>query len=375
MECLSEEDDEISVSIESGGNEITVMEESTFYANTVKEINKSFMCIDFATVFIKEHDKLGDDRASSRITCSEMSYYFEFEMNSYNCWFINTPIKYRIYFDIKEIERDAYVQVKFLYNINQPSEWTSEVDDDFISGDEFNIVVSYDQLDLSYNVPYDRQSNRWIKSKRNSVIRFFYLSLPCNGLKLRLKEKDQLDSLATDSNTVSFDCDRIGVAENLFWIGNDPSRGKYRMITNIVDKYVEDFDGNLTGTNETSYIENYESFEEDHRVFSPVDTPYNSLGSRQMRIQGTRAMKFKTLMNVFNTNDIIGQDELSISIMSDLVGSMFKCGKFKFSAGDLIDFDDLIVPCDELVTVTLTELDGYQDDGHTVLIPCKANSQ
>lgn len=85
-------------------------------------------------------------------------------------------------------------------------------------------------------------------------------------------------------------------------------------------------------------------------------------------------MKFKTLMNVFNTNDVVGQDELSISIMSDVVGSMFKCGKFKFSAGDLIDFDDLIVPCNELVTVTLTELDGYQDDGHTVLIPCKANS-
>ena len=227
-------------------------------------------------------------------------------------------------------------------------------------------------MDLTYNVPYDRQVNRWIKSKRNSVIRFYYLMLPCNGLKLRLVEKDQIDALATDSNIVSFDCDNIGVAENLFWIGNDPSRGKYRMITTVMDRYVEDYDSSL---NETSYIENISNFDEDHRVFSPVDTPYNSLGARQMRIQGPKAMKFKTLMNVFNTNDIYGQDEISISIMSDLVGSMFKCGKFKFSAGDLIDFDDLIVPCNELVTVTLTELDGYQDDGHTVLIPCKANSQ
>jgi hypothetical protein len=61
--------------------------------------------------------------------------------------------------------------------------------------------------------------------------------------------------------------------------------------------------------------------------------------------------------------------------MSDVIGQMFKCGKFKFSAGDVIDFNDLIVPCNELVTVTLTELDGYQNDGHTVLIPCRANSQ
>jgi hypothetical protein len=61
--------------------------------------------------------------------------------------------------------------------------------------------------------------------------------------------------------------------------------------------------------------------------------------------------------------------------MSDVIGQMFKCGKFKFSPGDVIDFNDLIVPCNELVTVTLTELDGYQNDGHTVLIPCRENSQ
>lgn len=148
------------------------------------------MCIDQATVYIKEHDALGDDRASSRITCSEMQYYFEFDVPSRDCFLRNNPVKYRVYYEIKDIERDAFVQVKYIYNINQPSEWTSEAENNFNSGDEFNLIVSYDHLDLTYNVPYDRQENRWIKSKRNSVIRFFYLMLPCNGLKLTLKEKD-----------------------------------------------------------------------------------------------------------------------------------------------------------------------------------------
>jgi hypothetical protein len=52
-------------------------------------------------------------------------------------------------------------------------------------------------------------------------------------------------------------------------------------------------------------------------------------------------MKFKTLLNAFNTNDITGSDELSMSIYSDLIGEMFKCGTFTFNAGDVVDFDNL----------------------------------
>jgi len=137
--------------------------------------------------------------------------------------------------------------------------------------------VSYDHLDLNYAVPYDATENKWIKSKRNSIIRFYYLMLPCNGLTLHLKEKDYYESQSVSSNLVSFDCERIGVAENLFWIGNNPAKGKYRMITTILDRYEEEYDSSLS---ETSYIENVENFDEDHRVFSPVDVEYNSLGSR-----------------------------------------------------------------------------------------------
>jgi hypothetical protein len=86
-------------------------------------------------------------------------------------------------------------------------------------------------------------------------------------------------------------------------------------------------------------------------------------------------MKFKTLINVFNTNDKNGVDELSLSIYSDVVGEMFKCGEFRFSSGDIVDFKDLAIPCREMVTVTLTEHDSLFNDGHTVLIPCRADSE
>jgi hypothetical protein len=218
-------------------------------------------------------------------------------------------------------------------------------------------------------VPYDGISNQYIKSKRNSVIRFFDLNIPCQGLKLHLKEKDALESWSDTSNTVTFDCDTLGVSENLFWIGDDASKGKYRLISTIADAYLA-IDGS-----DRYFVENYESFDESHTVFSPVELEYNTLNARSARVEGEKGMKFKTLLNAFNTNDIVGGDELSMSIYSDKVGDMFKCGTYKFNAGDVVDFDDLVVPCSELVTVTLTELDGYQNDGHTVLIPCKENSE
>jgi hypothetical protein len=218
-------------------------------------------------------------------------------------------------------------------------------------------VVKYENVDLYYTVPYDGVENQFIKSKRNSLIRFFNLNLPCNGLRLHLKEKDAIEAWSDTSNTVKFDCSTIGVNENLFWIGDDPSRGKYRMISTVSPLF-EAVESNRTD-NRTTYVENEESFEEDHRVFSPVDIEYNSLNARSARVQGPKAMKFKTLLNAFNTNDLTGGDELSLSIYSDLIGHMFKCGTYKFNSGDLVDFDNLVVPCRDLVTVTLTELDGY----------------
>jgi len=74
------------------------MNNQLFYPSTVREINKSFMCIDSVTVFIKELDILGDDRASSRVTCSDSEYFFELEIDSRDCLLNNSPVKYRVYY-------------------------------------------------------------------------------------------------------------------------------------------------------------------------------------------------------------------------------------------------------------------------------------
>jgi hypothetical protein len=46
----------------------------------------------------------------------------------------------------------------------------------------------------------------------------------------------------------------------------------------------------------------------------------------------------KTLINAFNVNDYYGQDELAVSIYSDAVGEMIKCGEYAFKSGDIVDF-------------------------------------
>jgi len=52
-------------------------------------------------------------------------------------------------------------------------------------------------------------------------------------------------------------------------------------------------------------------------VYSPVDTKFSHLGSQYKKVKSTRAMKFKTLINAFNINDLSDYDEMSISVYSD----------------------------------------------------------
>ena len=55
----------------------------------------------------------------------------------------------------------------------------------------------------------------------------------------------------------------------------------------------------------------------------------------------TKVMKIKSLINPFNSNDYMNGDKISISIFSDTIGKMFKCGDFTMYKGDMIDFNDL----------------------------------
>jgi hypothetical protein len=106
-----------------------------------------------------------------------------------------------------------------------------------------------------------------------------------------------------------------------------------------------------------------------------VDRNYGSFLARNFWKSSNKAVILKTLINSFNVNDLEGGDEISLSIYSDVVDDLFKCGQYNFRSGDAVDFHGLVVPCRDLITVTLTEKDGSTSDGHTVLIPCNSNSE
>lgn len=204
----------------------------------------------------------------------------------------------------------------YLYNINTPAELTLDVmNNRFTNGDEFNLIISYDDLELQYNIPNESSYKNFIQSKRNSVIHFKNLVLPCQGLKLQLLEKDlNLKNLDDASNIGTFDCQSLGIIEGAFHVGDDASRGRYRLVANQVV------------SSEDRPIES--SFSQEFEVFSPVDTEFgdDSLDSFYRNSRSPKAMKFKSLINPFNTNDYMGTDQISISIFSDSVGKMFKCG-------------------------------------------------
>ena len=54
---------------------------------------------------------------------------------------------------------------------------------------------------------------------------------------------------------------------------------------------------------------------------------------------------------------------------------MFKCGKFEMHGGDAIDFGGLVVPCREMIAISLEETDFSNDDGKTMMIPCAVQNQ
>ena len=113
------------------------------------------------------------------------------------------------------------------------------------------------------------------------------------------------------------------------------------------------------------------SWNNGYTVMSPVSTAYNTLTADEFLKEADKAIKLKTMVNIFNTNDLNLADEVTISVYSDAIGNMFKCGEYQFRSGDIVDFEDLEIPCNELVTMTITENDPVQNDGHTILIPCK----
>ena len=81
-------------------------------------------------------------------------------------------------------------------------------------------------------------------------------------------------------------------------------------------------------------------------------------------------------MNVLRQNDYdpvltTETDEISIGIYSDAYDQMFRCGDFLVTDGEVVDFGELVVPCNDMIGVTLLESDTMFNDGYTTMIPCQ----
>jgi hypothetical protein len=69
-----------------------------------------------------------------------------------------------------------------------------------------------------------------------------------------------------------------------------------------------------------------------------------------------------------------GYDEIQVSIYSDVIGTLFLCSTYYVKKRSLIDFKGLKVPCNEVVTITLTEKDTWFNEGHSVMVSCRERS-
>ena len=85
----------------------------------------------------------------------------------------------------------------------------------------------------------------------------------------------------------------------------------------------------------------------------------------------TKAIKLKTLVNSFATNDNSGKDEIYLSVFSDVMGESKSCGKYNFNPGDFVDFKDTVIPCKDYVVIGIREVDeDYYNTSSSVVISC-----
>ena len=242
-ECAKNNDkqDEINFSFESAGQEIDVLKESVFDIDQVRYINREFLCVDTAILRMREVDLLKKDLGKMKIGCYKGDYAktaaVDIPIDALGCYFEMRTVKYRIHYTIREFETKSMVKVNYIYNINAPFEKTIDLDIDPFSGDEYMLVAQYDNIDITFDVPYD-QTGSFIKSKRNSITKFKDLVIPCTGLNLHITEKDAISWQNQVSNTIRFDCDENGYQDHIFQIGDMQTKGKYRMLA-IVDDQLE----------------------------------------------------------------------------------------------------------------------------------------
>ena len=127
-ECLaSKYDDEIVLEYESGGQRTDVLRQD-FGANGFYRVNQNYICQDTAIFHLTEKDAIKDDKNSFKIGCRdtgdfEMNPWMDITLESVGCYWSSETVSYRIYYEIHEIDKVSFAQLRYIYNINSPSEF------------------------------------------------------------------------------------------------------------------------------------------------------------------------------------------------------------------------------------------------------------
>lgn len=235
--------------------------------------------------------------------------------------------------------------IRYLYNINQPSEWDEDLIRDQLSalnqyniypiesfkGDDLNLQIvlgngrqvwipkAYSEMEMIANNNFDS----FIQSRRNSVAVFKNLKVPCEDrIQVKLKEFDV--GFEDDySEVISIDCSDLGARELNLKIGNNPTKGNYRLLLSVQEGFPSYDNPSI-------------------KVFSPSHITPNFISQDSLQTHSPKAIVLRSLINPFGQlNDINGEDELIISIYSDALDAMFKCEKFAVKRSSLITFNNL----------------------------------
>ena len=109
-----------------------------------------------------------------------------------------------------------------------------------------------------------------------------------------------------------------------------------------------------------------------HKVHEIDSEKSNKIDNDEIK-ESKNAIKLEYLLNPFHLNDEATEyDEMNIAIYSDVYDQMFTCGEYRVLGGDVIDFGGLVVPCNEMVAISIKDSDFSYDDGQTMLISCSA---
>ena len=188
-----------------------LFEKIQFTKSYSKKVDKNYLCVDTAKITLLEVDTIEDNSVDSEIDCGTTGYFYKtMKVKAVNCYFQTTYIEYKVYYYVRNWDERMHAQIKYIYNINSPSEFTYDTDNDFFSGDEFFMKIYFNDNEWQFDLPY----SGILKSKRNSVIEFEELVLPCSDIeKISLVEDDLFST--TESSSIRFDCSKRGLGESV----------------------------------------------------------------------------------------------------------------------------------------------------------------